>query len=284
MSIEREIVTKLRESRMNESASGVFRVNYSSNGVFSAVLVRAATEKEAERIFQEKKPGYSIITVSSIHPNEANSLQKRGMSIFESEDCDTYDEAPGEENIEYQEEDSIELQERQGIDLKNAKKKTPLKYNGKLVATLYLINNKNIIVTHPYEDAYEIGEKDLSWLMDRLNTPKFKLGDIKAVSQRVYLESEEVEDSTEEEVLEENTEANVGASAKRVLNKYENILVEIQTLKRGSGYCASSTISKELTDSDYKKRYFANQTVLDKLDDIESLIKSIRDIVAKAKE
>lgn len=108
----------------------------------------------------------------------------------------------------------------------------------------------------------------------------------RSIIQKLRESSEEYETPVSEEVpeeeLDESTEAKVQQSAQRVLNTYNNLIVELQTLKKGSGYCASSTL-KPLTSADYAKRDAANKLVLDKLDDMKDLIKRIRDIVERAK-
>ena len=95
--------------------------------------------------------------------------------------------------------------------------------------------------------------------------------------------TEDMEELDGEDVINESDMKSVTQSAQKVLNTYENIITELQTLKKGTGYCASNTISKQLTPDDYSKRDVANRLVLDKLNDVQYLLKSIRDIVSRAK-
>lgn len=97
------------------------------------------------------------------------------------------------------------------------------------------------------------------------------------------IEEDEELDSPEEEEINESDAATVSKSAQRVLNTYENIINTIKGMQKGSGYLASNTISKQLTPADYKQRESVNQTILKKLDDINYVLDSIKDIVRKSK-
>ncbi len=80
-------INKLLKKETNESvesSSKVFKVNYDSNGVNSAVMVRANSEDEARKIYDELKgKKYPKVNgVKEINSNDAETNTKKGMSTL----------------------------------------------------------------------------------------------------------------------------------------------------------------------------------------------------------
>ena len=80
-------IDKLLKRNTNESIEGtskVFKINYDSNGVNSAVMVKANNEDEAKKIYNDiKGQKYpKINAVSEINSNDAETNKKKGMSTL----------------------------------------------------------------------------------------------------------------------------------------------------------------------------------------------------------
>lgn len=74
------------ESLNEEMKHGIYRVTYVEDAganIFSAVMVRAESELEANAIFSQKLPGKEIIGTRELDDREVENNKKRGMSLLE---------------------------------------------------------------------------------------------------------------------------------------------------------------------------------------------------------
>ena len=90
------------EDTVNESLSeqteNIYKVTYKhSDNIYSAVMIKASSEQEAEDKFKERKPNREIAGVTRLSDGEAEDMKRRGMSLLESSSDGWSDEAEDSE-------------------------------------------------------------------------------------------------------------------------------------------------------------------------------------------
>lgn len=88
----------LLDESLFEGTENVYRVTYKhSDNIYSAVMIKASSEQEAEDKFKERKPNKEIAGVTLLSDGEAEDMKRRGMSLLESSSDGWSDEAEDSE-------------------------------------------------------------------------------------------------------------------------------------------------------------------------------------------
>lgn len=97
---ESEKISKVDESLNEETEHAIYRVTYvvdKDANIFSAIMINARGEADAQSVFLKKFPGVEILGIVKLDDIEVETNKKKGMSLIEDLEVDELEHEEAEE-------------------------------------------------------------------------------------------------------------------------------------------------------------------------------------------